>query len=396
MEADALSRGAATQGPRSPAEAPIPAAYAVVIHKGPTWSLSDIEPYCRMLSGRFEGEVWAFGSYDAEAVIGRMRLRVIAGHSGRTMANRLRFARHTLRWIEALRRARPSNLVFITLDPLWSGVLGLYAAWRTGAPLICEINGAYASPHNTANSRSSIGRLLRIAMRRGVGRFVLRRTAGVRLLYPDQLRGFARVPSSTVVRRFFETTRLDLFHPGPQEPLILGVGFPFRVKGFDVLCRAFLEIADRHPRWKLVLIGYRAPEEVLEGGFAHPRIEAYPGVQQTEVAEWMSRCAIFALPSRTEAMGRVLLEAGAAGTCRVAARVDGIPTVVEDGVDGLLVESQNVEQLASVLERAMEDEALRRRLGEAAMRRVEREFSAQAYLEHYGELVTATLERSRA
>ena len=50
-------------------------------------------------------------------------------------------------------------------------------------------------------------------------------------------------------------------------------------------------------------------------GLEHPQIEARPGVKQPELAAWMSRCAIFALPSRTEAMGRVLIEAGAAAKC---------------------------------------------------------------------------------
>jgi glycosyltransferase involved in cell wall biosynthesis len=196
-----------------------------------------------------------------------------------------------------------------------------------------------------------------------------------------------------VVGQFFELSGAARFYPGAEEPLVLSVGFPFQVKGFDVLCEAFKRVASQFPRWKLVLIGHHAPQELREGGFQHPQIEALPGLRQPEVAQWMSRCAIFALPSRTEAMGRVLIEAGAAAKCRLATRVDGIPTVVEDEVDGVLVEKENVEQLANALERLMGNPELRGRLGEAARERVATEFSPARYLEHYVGLVSSALGR---
>ena len=388
MEAHALSAGEP--------EAHAATAYLVVIHKGPTWNVEDIEPFCLLLSRRFTGEVWAFGSYDADTVIGRMRLRVAGTQPFRGRANLWRFVRRALRWTEELRAMRLPNLALVSLEPFTSGPLGLYCAWRAHGALICEVNGVYASRHNTSDTRVSVLRVLRVLLRRLIGACVLRRATAVRLLFADQLRGFTRLPERVVKRQFFETSNLAAFHAGPEEPIILGVGFPFRVKGFDVLCRAFARIAARHPDWKLVLIGHQVPQEVRAGGLQHPQIEAYPGLKQPRVAAWMARCAIFALPSRTEAMGRVLLEAGIAGKCRVAARVDGIPTVVEDGVDGLLVETENAEQLAAALERLMSDQALRRRLGEAAKRRVEREFSQEAYLDHYCELVAAALRRAAA
>lgn len=397
MEADALkSVGPPCSAACAPQAQP-PVAYLVVIRKGPTWGLPDIEPYCRMLSRRFEGEVWAFGSYEADTVIGRMRLRVASLWSARGGSpSVLNFVRRALGWIKELRRTRPFKLAFLAVDPFTSGMLALYAARRAGGVSLCEVNGVYSSRHHTADNRSPGLRWLRMTFRRLVGAFVLHRVTAVRILFADQLEGFARLPKRALVRQIFETTHLEIFHPGPEEPIILGVGHPFRVKGFDVLCRAFTQIADRHPQWRLVLIGYQVPEDARRDGLEHPHIEVYPGLPQRAVAEWMARCAIFALPSRTEAMGRVLLEAGSAAKCRVASRVDGIPTVIEDGVDGLLVEPESVEELAAVLERAMDHETLRKRLGEEARRRVEREFSADAYVDRYSDLVAAALTRGRA
>ena len=145
-----------------------------------------------------------------------------------------------------------------------------------------------------------------------------------------------------------------------------------------------------------VAVHMRSHADYRATGFVHPRIEGHPGVKQPQLADWMARCAIFALPSRTEAMGRVLVEAGAAAKCRLATRVDGIPTVIENGVDGVLVDTENVDQLARALEQLMRDASLRQRLGQGAKRRVERDFSDEAYLDHYAELVSVALDRGVA
>ena len=391
MNADRLTSAADQQGDGSN-----PVAYLIVVRKGPTWELNDIEPYCRLLSRRFTGEVWAYGSYDADTVVGRVRLRVVAERPFQKVANWLRFARRVRQWAKQLRAARPDRLAVVALEPFAGGPLGLYVARRARGVLICEVNGVYASRHNTANTSMALVRSLRVLARRGVGAFVLHRATAVRLLFAGQLKGFVRLPGRVITRQFFEITNLLAFRPGAEEPIILGAGFPFRVKGFDLLCQAFSRISDRFPEWKLVLIGYRIPEALVEGGFVHPRIEGHPGVKQPQLADWMARCAIFALPSRTEAMGRVLVEAGAAAKCRLATRVDGIPTVIENGVDGVLVDAESVDQLAQALEQLMRDASLRQRLGQAARRRVARDFSDEAYLDHYAELVSVALERGVA
>lgn len=369
-----------------------PVAYLVILGKGPTWSPADLEPLCRLLSTRFAGEIWAFGSYDADIRVDRFRLRVVnEERSSIRFINLLASMRRILRWAGELRSARIPDLAVVSVDPFRGGLLAQYVAVRSNGVFICEINGVYADRNNLGSSRIVWIQSLRLAIRRRVAAFVVARAAAVRLLFADQLRGLVQLPSRVLRRQFFDIAHIELFYPGPEQPIILAAGFPFRVKGFDNLCRAFHAIAAQHPEWTLVLIGYRAPEELRAAGLEHPRIQAHPGVLQQELAEWMSRCAIFALPSRTEAMGRVLIEAGAAGKCRVASRVDGIPTVIEDGVDGLLVEKEDVGQLAAALSRLIGDEQLRRRLGEAARIRMKREFSGEAYVEHYAELVSSAL-----
>jgi glycosyltransferase involved in cell wall biosynthesis len=367
----------------------------VIARKGPSWSTSDLEPLCRLLSRRFAGEIWAFGSYDADILIDRFRVRVVNDERSSSRMGALALtSRNMLRWAVELRAACPRDLTVVSLEPFTGGLLALYVARRARGIFICEVNGVYSNRDNFPGGR--IAGWLRLEARRILGRFVLTRATAVRLLFSGQLQKFVRLPARVLTRQFFDFADIERFHPGADEKMILGVGFPFRIKGFDILCRAFHTIAAAYPEWKLVLIGHLVPGEVRAAGLEHPRIEALPGVKQPELAGWMSRCAIFALPSRTEAMGRVLIEAGAAGKCRVASRVDGIPTVIEDGIDGILVEKEDVSQLAATLARLISDTPLRQRLGEAARVRMKREFSGDAYLEHYTDLVSSALAGRRA
>jgi glycosyltransferase involved in cell wall biosynthesis len=394
MEATAVTAVDISRDDISGARLQTPVAYLVIVRKGPTWSPADLEPLCRLLSKRFAGEIWAFGSYDADLWVDRFRVRVINDERSSSRIGRLLLTtRAMMRWAVELRAARTRDLAVVSLEPFNGGLLGLYVARRARGIFICEVNGVYADRNNFPSG--GIPGWLRLAIRRVLGAFVLSRATAVRLLFAGQLRDFVRLPARVLTRQFFDITHIERFHPGAEEKMILGVGFPFRVKGFDILCRAFHTIAAEHPDWKLVLIGHRVPEELRAARLEHPRIEARPGVKQPELAEWMSRCAIFVLPSRTEAMGRVLIEAGAAGKCRVASRVDGIPTVVADGSDGLLVEKEDVDQLAATLARLIGDAPLRRRLGDAAQVRMEQEFSGDAYLQHYTEFVSSALDQRR-
>ncbi len=376
------------------ADQPTPVAYLVIVRKGPSWRRADLEPLCRLLSKRFAGEIWAFGSYDADFRVDRFRVRVVNDERASSRVGRLWLVtRQMLRWAAELRAGRIRDLAVVSLEPFNGGLLALYAARRARGVFICEVNGVYADRNNYPGG--IVPAWLRFAARRALGAYVLSRATAVRLLFDDQLRGFARLPAQVLTRRFFDIAHIERFYPGAEERMILGVGYPFQIKGFDVLCRAFQVIAADHPQWKLVLIGHLVPEGVRAFGLEHPQIEARPGMLQPELAEWMSRCAIFALPSRTEAMGRVLIEAGAAGKCRVASRVGGIPTVIEDGVDGILIEKEDTSGLAATLARLIDDAPLRRRLGDAARARAQREFSGDAFLEHYTELISGALVQRR-
>ena len=84
---------------------------------------------------------------------------------------------------------------------------------------------------------------------------------------------------------------------------------------------------------------------------------------------------IVALPSFSEGLGIVLLEAGAAGKPVVASDIRGIDEVVIDGETGILVPPQDPKALATAILQLLEDAQMRNRLGAAARRSVKDRFS---------------------
>jgi L-malate glycosyltransferase len=86
---------------------------------------------------------------------------------------------------------------------------------------------------------------------------------------------------------------------------------------------------------------------------------------------------VFVMSSVTEGLGTSLLDAMACGKPVVATRAGGIPEVVEDGLTGLLVPTRDPEEMAAAIVRLLNDAALRRRMGEAALLSVRERFSVE-------------------
>jgi glycosyltransferase involved in cell wall biosynthesis len=90
-----------------------------------------------------------------------------------------------------------------------------------------------------------------------------------------------------------------------------------------------------------------------------------------EVARALDESTFLVLPSRSEGLGRVVVEAFCRGRGVVASRIGGIPDIVEDGVSGLLVPPGDATALAEALVRTLSDSALAERLGASARVAVE-------------------------
>jgi glycosyltransferase involved in cell wall biosynthesis len=94
-------------------------------------------------------------------------------------------------------------------------------------------------------------------------------------------------------------------------------------------------------------------------------------VPRTEAQRLIARAAVVVLPSHREGLPLVLLEAMAHGRAVVATPVGGIPSLVEDGVTGLLVPRGDARALRGAITKLLGNPALRRKLGAAARARVQ-------------------------
>jgi len=140
-------------------------------------------------------------------------------------------------------------------------------------------------------------------------------------------------------------------------------------KGIDVLVHALAQTAGSARHWTLTLVGdgperERLEQQVQQAGLQERvRFLGFRSDPQT----FLLQAGVFVLPSRFEGMPNALLEAMAAGLAVVVTDASPGPLeVVEHGVSGLVVPSDDPEALAAALERLAGDPDLRSRLGAAA------------------------------
>ena len=268
-----------------------------------------------------------------------------------------------------------------TYDPLFTGITGAIVSMMLGARFVPEVNGVYTSPSEWVDSPDDLETRLKKRIYPMIMRWVLKRADGIRLLFPGQLGPLDDVGRGRVVRAFPCFVPTDQFKEIREDKVVLFAGFPFRRKGVDVLIAAFKQVAQKYPDWKLKILGwFPDPRELYEAIGGHPQIYHHKPVHHRDMVEHIGSCAILVLPSRSEGMGRVLVEAMAAAKPRIGSNVEGIPYIIADGVDGLLCEPGNVQDLSAKLDMLMGDAALRTSLGQAGRLRVETEFSQETFL----------------
>ncbi len=177
----------------------------------------------------------------------------------------------------------------------------------------------------------------------------------------------------------FRTAReakLEFGWPADRK-LIGAVGRLSAEKGFDLLIRAVARLVQNGRGIGLVIAGDGPEASSLKRLIAD--LQLADRVQlvgfQAELIPFYEAIDVFALSSRREGLPNVLLEAMALETPVVSTRVAGVPSLIEDGVNGLLTSIEDVDGLAATIARVLDDEEFGRRLAKAARDTVVSRFS---------------------
>ena len=161
--------------------------------------------------------------------------------------------------------------------------------------------------------------------------------------------------------------------PGVPTPFFLTVGRLVWDKAHDVLLDAFALAGDELGEWQLAVVGDGRMRDALRAQATSLGVTGrvhWCGVVADPYSFYRA-ASVFVMASRVEGTPNALLEAMSCGLPVVVS--DGPPgllEIVEDGVTGLVVPVNDAAALAAALKRLADDEALRRRLGEAARARV--------------------------
>ena len=301
------------------------------------------------------------------------RFRLVAPARPRRLDGLLFYLRLPFRVRRQIRDFEPDAI--IASDP-YIGAASMMGRWFTRGrrpQVILEVHGdwrtftrLYGSPKRKVVSPFA-DYISRAAVRRGDAVRALSR-------YTESL--VEEVRGLPVAASFPTYTDLSAFTARPIEPLpgrptALFVGMLEAYKNVDGLAAAWREVAARLPEARLVLVGKGARHAVIDELAAElpEQVEHVPELSPDGVSERLDAATVLVLPSRSEGLGRVVIEAFARGRGVVASRVGGIPDLVRDGVEGRLIDPQNSGELVEALVQVLSDRELAERFGAAAAER---------------------------
>ena len=264
-----------------------------------------------------------------------------------------------------LREFRPASILCQTPYDGAASLLARRLA-RVPARVVIEVHGDWRTSTRLYGSPAR-----RVLARLGdsVAAAALRRADAVRTVSPFTAR-LVRELGVEPAGDFPAYMDLEPFvvppQPLPEKPVALFVGVLEAYKNVDGLAAAWRLVAERVPEATLHLVGKGARTDVAEALVRDCGARWDRELSSAQVAAAMDAAWMLVLPSRSEGMGRVLVEAFCRGRGVVGTRAGSIPDLVTDGESGLLVEPDDPSALAEALVRALSDRALAERLGEAA------------------------------
>ena len=338
----------------------------------------------KLLSKNFEGTIFTTPEADCSNLTD-FKVKTVPYYS------RLKFRNYFIYLWGAFKTAREikkENIdLVISYDPLLTGITAYLIAKYSHSKFIVEVNGDYTHPAIYHESQFKLLAIFKRIVFKTIIQFIIKKSNGVRLLYKSQIDWIDMSNYKGLIFTAPDYVDTDIFSNIPnkfhERNIILMIGFPLYIKGVDIIINAFKSIEAQFPDWTLRILGwYPNPDKINALIGDSKQIQLTKPVPHQEMNKQIGTAKIIAQPSRTEAMGRALVEAAAAGKARIASNVGGIPTILKDNETGLLFEPENISELACKLKKLMTDENLRIKLGTAARDYAQKYNSPEAYTEN--------------
>jgi GalNAc-alpha-(1->4)-GalNAc-alpha-(1->3)-diNAcBac-PP-undecaprenol alpha-1,4-N-acetyl-D-galactosaminyltransferase len=238
-------------------------------------------------------------------------------------------------------------------------VITLMATWRLNIPVIVS---EHIHPGSTdVNQVWQI--LMKLTYRHAD--FVTLLTESALAFYPNESGYQSIVMPNPVVTPdpAVETERLL------ASPMLIAIGRLQPQKGFDLLMKAFSQLRHKYPDWQLTILGegpIRGELEELRSQLQSIDKIHLPG-QVKNVNAYLRQADIFVLSSRFEGFPMSLCEAMACGLPVIATDcLSGPREIITDGVDGMLVATEDIGALVCGLDALMSNPSKRQRLAQAA------------------------------
>jgi len=275
----------------------------------------------------------------------------------------------------------------ISYDPTICGLIGVLIKMLTGAKLIIEVNTdqMFSIEGNNKSWAAKVAGYVKFFLMR----IILPRADGIKFVsnaLSEKYINFFNLENCKAQKvAFYSYIATQAFSKTDMHNnYILLVGHPYSVKGVDIMIKAFNRISSEYPAIRLEIIGHcedRSYYETLTAG--NKNITFSKGIEYSEIVPKFERCVFLVLPSRTEGIPRVLIEAMACGKAVIGSRVGGIPEVIEENKTGLLFESENDMELAEKMRILLDNPDLRKRLGDAGYEVAKNKFSPEKYVKTY-------------
>ena len=287
--------------------------------------------------------------------------------------------------------------IVISENPLITGICAIILSRITKAKSIIEVNGDFGAAFKYGRyGNHATGRIekLKEKMSKYIIRYVLSRADMIRLLYAEQLDSIfdKNEIDKMPVKIFSDYVPIEYFLKKERrdEKYILMVGYPWYLKGVDILIKAFNKISLDFPTYSLKIIGWcpKKDRRYFEDLANNNRmIELLNPIPYKEIIPYFLNSSIYVLASRTEAMGKVLLEAMASKKPIVASNVGGVNAIIKNDFNGLLFEKENVDDLAKKIRLLLNNKEYANRLALNGYKYVKDKLSEKVYINNYNNMI---------